>query len=590
MSVHSYSTNEKFDSGKETDTAGAGLAINGPATASYRPARVDTTLRLIHPENRSQVFTFTPEFSWNPFRDDAQIDYRLIISDNTGKILFSEWIGNDTRFVLPDSNRLNDLNTYYWTVYAQSDSEQFQSPVWSFWIDQEIGTDLVVKDILLMNPKEDWNAGDTVQVQAIVENSGPKDAGQCFVKLFSGNVNRNYFDYSAARKTLLIDTASIDSLVVNEPKTIVLSGRIPYGFNNFYVTIEPGAGTEEIIDLNNDRAGIQLQTENRVVSLDGLFVFYHNYQHPEIGEKRLSNSDTEKIFENIIELQQYFWNHTQILDIDLDTLHVNRFLKGDDFTFQDSQWGYFLAPDRVMADLKMRFQTNLEYDFIFVFYSWWNTPAYWSGYSGYTFKAYKINDKPIAFLAQPQYQDQIATGEVTIHEFIHFLDHLFQASDERTFYSPHQRTVFTTFDNDPDYFDWILETLPSDRWFNLKQGKFLSRREITRSKAAAQDQDFPNDFVLLQNEPNPFNKTTTIEYKIPPLTVSMLDGAYVRLCLYDLLGNRINCLVNTQQGAGFYRVSWDGTDQSGKFVKRGIYLCELKIGEKRQVRKILYFQ
>ncbi|MCI0494995.1 hypothetical protein L0Z72_08295, partial [candidate division KSB1 bacterium] len=460
--------------------------------------------------------------------------------------------------------------------------------VWSFWIDQDIGTDLVVKDIFLINPKDDWNAGDIVQIQVIVENSGPKDAGQCFVKLFSGNLNRNYFDYFAYRKTIAIDTIAIDSLRVNIPKTVVLSGRIPYGFNHFFVTIEPGVGTGEIIDLNNEKSGIQLQTEDRVVNLDGLFVFYSNNHHPEIGERRLSSGDIENIFQNIVKLQQYAWDHTHILKISVDTLHVNRFLQEADFTYQDNQWGYFLSPDRVIADLTRRFQTSLDYDFIFVFYSWWNTLAYWSGYSGYTFNSYKIDDKNVAFLAQPQYQDKIDQGEIAIHEVIHLLDHLFQVSGESMFYSPHQRTVFSTFDNDQDYYNWILETLPSDRWFNLKQGKILHRSEIPDFMQGNNDTVVPNNFVLSQNVPNPFNQTTTIRYKIPPLPASKHDGAKITLCLFDVLGNPIKTLVNEQQRPGFYRVLWDGMDNSGNAVSSGLYFYELKIGEWRAAKKMLY--
>ncbi|HEX9972071.1 MAG TPA: FlgD immunoglobulin-like domain containing protein [bacterium] len=565
------------------------IGSDNSATASIAPqyTTIDTSFRLVQPGNRSQVFTFAPKFSWRPLQAREKTDYRLIISDTNGKIVFNEWIGSDTSFTLPASNRLIDLNTYYWTVYAQVDSQQRQSAVWSFWIDQEIGTDLVVKDLVLLNSKDDWNAGDIVQIQAIVENSGPKDAGQCFVKLFSGNVNRNYFDYFAYRKTIAIDTVTIDSLRVNIPKTVVLSARIPYGFNHFFVTIEPGFGAEEIIDLNNQKSGIRIQTENRTVNLDGLFVFYSNNHHPEIGERRLSKIDIEKIFQNIVKLQQYAWDHTQILHVSVDTLHIDRFLQEADFTYQDNQWGYFLTPDRVIADLTRRYQTSLDYDFIFVFYSWWNTPAYWSGYSGYTFNSYKINDKNIAFLAQPQYQDQIEKGEVTIHEFIHLLDHLFQVSGESMFYSPHQRTVFSTFDNDQDYNIWILETLPSDRWFYLKQGQILHRSEITGFSKANKGFVGPNNFVLFQNLPNPFHQTTTIRYKIPPIPASKQEGAKVTLCLYDVLGNHIKTLVNEQQRPGFYQALWDGTDNSGNAVSSGLYFYQLKIGEWRQVKKML---
>lgn len=556
--------------------------------ALQQPA-LETCVRLIQPKNRSQVVSFAPRFSWHPLHPGEPADYRLIISDNTGKIVFNEWIGRDTSFALPAVKQLLDLNTYYWTVYAQVDSQQRRSPVWSFWIDQNIGTDLVVKDILLINPRDDWQAGDTVQIQAIVENSGPKDIGQCLVTLLSGNVNRNYFDYFAYRKTIALDTLAIDSLRVNVPRTVVLSGRIPQGFHHFFVTIAPGIGSEELIDMNNQKSGIRIQTEDRTVNLDGLFVLYSNTRHPGIGERRLSSKDLEKIFQSIVKLQHYAWDHTHILHLSVDTLHVDRFLQEADFTFQDNQWGYFLTPDRVIADVTSRFQTTLDYDFIYVFYSWWNTSAYWSGYSGYTFNSYRLEDKNIALLAQPQYQDQIETGEVTIHEFIHLLDHLFQVSGESMFYSPHQRTVFTTFDTDQDYFDWILETLPSDRWFSLKQGQILHNSQVNNFAEIKKGFGIPNQIVLCQNKPNPFHRATIIRYKIPPASISKDKGDKVTLGVYDRQGKQIKLLVNEMQRSGFYETAWDGTNDAGTMVSSGLYFYVMKIGAWRQAKKILFF-
>ena len=578
-----FSNKDKVDdeSGSKHDTA---------SEIERRSTPSDTSLRLLQPKNRSQVFTFTPEFSWRPLQTREKIDYRLIISDTNGKIAFDDWIGADTSIILPDSKRLNDLKTYYWTVYAQLNNQQFQSPVWSFWIDQHIGTDLVVKEITLKNPKDDWKAGDVVQIEAIIENSGPEDARQCFVKLFSGNVNRNYSDYFAHRKTIAIETVIIDSLRVNVPKRILLSGSIPYGFNHFFVTIEPGFGTEEIIDSNNQKSGIRVQTENRIVKLNGLFVLYPNTHHPEIGERRLNDRDMETIFQNIVTLKQYLWDHTQILTLDVDTLLVNRFLDQDDFTYQDDQWGYFLSPDPVISDVKKRYQNALDYDFIYVFYSWWNTSSYWSGYSGYTFNSYKVDNKNIAFLAQPQYQDQFEKGDVTIHEFIHLLDHFFEASGSGMFYSPHQRAVYTTFDNDPDYFVWIFETIPTATWFELKQGQILPRWEMDGVTGADSDFGLTNSYSLLQNIPNPFSQTTRIRYKIPPLTASMAHGVKVTLRIYDVSGNCIKILVNEQQRSGFYQALWDGMNDSGKTVASGLYFYELRIGEWNQLKKIVYFR
>jgi len=50
----------------------------------------------------------------------------------------------------------------------------------------------------------------------------------------------------------------------------------------------------------------------------------------------------------------------------------------------------------------------------------------------------------------------------------------------------------------------------------------------------------------------------------------------VSLKIYDFAGRLIRTLVNKNQEAGYYRVSWDGRDASGKKVATGIYFYKLK--------------
>ncbi|RMD95494.1 MAG: T9SS C-terminal target domain-containing protein, partial [Calditrichaeota bacterium] len=91
----------------------------------------------------------------------------------------------------------------------------------------------------------------------------------------------------------------------------------------------------------------------------------------------------------------------------------------------------------------------------------------------------------------------------------------------------------------------------------------------------------PSRTDLHQNYPNPFNPETTIEYELA-------RPGHVRLTIYNLLGQRIQTLVDEWQPAGKYRVKWDGRGERGaKSVASGVYVVELKDGEKMQRRKLL---
>ena len=549
----------------------------------------DSPIKLIQPDSVSQVNTFTPTFCWHAVKSKSIVEYRLLIAKIDGKIIFDQWVGSDTSYTIVNATYFEDLNPYYWTVYASYDDRQVQSPVWSFWVDQDVVTDLSVSNIVLEQEKSNWNPGDEVKIDATIQNSGPINADGCFVTLFSGNVNPNYFNYAAFRKTIALDTVFVSALKMNILQTIIFRAKLPYGFNHFFVRVDPASGIKDIIYSNNFEKGISLQTEDRLLSIKCLFIIYRNYSDPEAGEKRLNENDLDALNKNISNLQRYFWDHSNIIQFQVDTLLIDRMLTDKNFTYQDKEWGYFLAPEEVSTDL-VRKNVNLSgYDLVFAYYSWWNSKSSWSGYSGYTLKDAKLFNRKLPFLAQPVTTALMEDEKTAIHEFLHLLDDLYEEIGDHQFYSPHHRVLYTTFDKDEDYFDWILETWPTEKWFNLKIGQAIPRKNVSWMLEPTKISNEPNRLILSQNYPNPFNKITTIIYKVPPLN-SSVTRVKVRLVIYDLLGNQVRTLVNTFQKSGTFRVYWDGKNQKGQSVSSGIYFYEIKANEQRQVKKLLYIR
>ncbi len=86
----------------------------------------------------------------------------------------------------------------------------------------------------------------------------------------------------------------------------------------------------------------------------------------------------------------------------------------------------------------------------------------------------------------------------------------------------------------------------------------------------APDDNFVEDVVLQQNYPNPFSQATTIAYTLPKQGV-------VSVSVFDVLGRRINTLVNAVQSEGLHQVSWDRKDASGFDVAGGAYWYQLVV-------------
>ena len=84
----------------------------------------------------------------------------------------------------------------------------------------------------------------------------------------------------------------------------------------------------------------------------------------------------------------------------------------------------------------------------------------------------------------------------------------------------------------------------------------------------------PTEFALQQNYPNPFNPTSVIEYSLP-------RSSHVLLELYNLLGQKIETLVNDVKAPGFYQV-----EVNGAHLASGVYIYRLTAGQKTFVRKM----
>ncbi len=118
---------------------------------------------------------------------------------------------------------------------------------------------------------------------------------------------------------------------------------------------------------------------------------------------------------------------------------------------------------------------------------------------------------------------------------------------------------------------------------DLAINKYHKIVELTSSVVLDRTRQMPETTTLEQNYPNPFNPSTTISYQL-----HRADD--VVLTIYNLFGEEIVKLVEQRQNAGSYRITWDGTDKTGRAVSAGTYIYRLQTGESSNSRKMILVQ
>lgn len=81
-------------------------------------------------------------------------------------------------------------------------------------------------------------------------------------------------------------------------------------------------------------------------------------------------------------------------------------------------------------------------------------------------------------------------------------------------------------------------------------------------------------------DPNPSERAVHVSF-------SLTQSAPATVRIYDVAGRLVRTLVDRQVEAGDHEAVWDGRDESGRAVARGLYVARLSARDERDQRKIL---
>jgi len=89
-----------------------------------------------------------------------------------------------------------------------------------------------------------------------------------------------------------------------------------------------------------------------------------------------------------------------------------------------------------------------------------------------------------------------------------------------------------------------------------------------------------NNTMLKYNYPNPFNPQTQIHF-------SLAKDSVVKIDIFNIKGEIVKTLINSQLSAGNHHATWNGYDSLGKPVSSGVYFYKMETPEYSSVKKMI---
>lgn len=129
---------------------------------------------------------------------------------------------------------------------------------------------------------------------------------------------------------------------------------------------------------------------------------------------------------------------------------------------------------------------------------------------------------------------------------------------------------------------WISDTGKNGTWYENNSSREFDlciKAYVVADETGVSQENLPSTVPekceLLQNQPNPFNPVTSIQFKVK-------EAGRVSLIIYNLLGKEITILVDNHYQPGQYQVSFDASGMAS-----GIYMYRISMKNFSTVKKMV---
>ncbi len=171
------------------------------------------------------------------------------------------------------------------------------------------------------------------------------------------------------------------------------------------------------------------------------------------------------------------------------------------------------------------------------------------------------------------------TGRTIIYSTANSLRRWMNLCGMRLFFNNPAHTSIGT------YMTWATHPQEGDVWHIYSSGSIPPREGDVYTFTPTGVEGMPGEAIgtsllLRPNAPNPFGQTTTITYQLP-------NNGKASLRVYNIAGQLVRTLVNSNQSAGPHSVKWDGRDNAQNKVSAGVYIYRLQADGRELTQKMV---